>query len=209
MAQSPDTLKALLPDLVSSTGSRLHIFGRGLADGCGDKHEMFNILRVEIERTSPENRNISVLLGFLSASAGSDPSFYNSILDSLVSDDVLGRWFPIFQTISTIDQRGVERLHEALDLGKAQIHTFSDLAFGGARESINDDQLAGLLKKILSKEEGIDVAIEILQMRLYGRNDKSPKVSDSLIAVGRDVLSMYRLTKNRRDRAIMTTIWQR
>ena len=166
VAQSPDTLKALLPDLVSSRGSRLHIFGRGLADGCGDKHEMFKILRAEIERTSPEKRNISVLLGFLSASAESDPSFYNSTLDSLVSDDVLGRWFPIFQTISTIDQRGVERLHEALDLGKAQIHTFKDLALGRARESINDDQLAGLLEKILSKEEGIDVTIEILQMRL-------------------------------------------
>ena len=128
VAQSPDTLKALLPDLVSTRGSRLHIFGRGLADGCSDKHEMFKILRAEIEKTSPEKRKISVLLGFLSASAESDPSFYNSILDTLVRDDVLGQWFPIFQTISTIDQRGVERLHEALDLGKAQIHTFKDLA---------------------------------------------------------------------------------
>ena len=142
VAQSPNTLKTLLPDLVSTSGARLRSFGCGLADGCSDKHEMFNMLRVEIEKTSPEKRNIDVLLGFLSASAVSDPSFYNSILDTLVRDDILGQLFPAFQTISTIDQRGVERLHEALDLGKAQIHTFRYLAFGGTHESINDDDLA-------------------------------------------------------------------
>jgi hypothetical protein len=191
VAQCSATLKALLPDLVSSRGSRLHIFGRGLADGCADKHEMFKILRAEIERTPPENRNISVFLGFLSASAECDHSFYNSTLDSLVNDDVLGQWFPIFQTTSTIDQRGVERLHEALDLGKAQINTFQYLAWGRAHESISDAELAGLLKKILSKEKGAEVTIEILQMRYHGRTEKSPKISNSLIEVARDVLSMH------------------
>ena len=197
VAQSPDTLKALLPELVSTNGVRLRSFGCGLADGCSDKHEMFNMLRVEIEKASPEKRNIDVLLGFLSASAVSDPSFYNSILDTLVRDDILGQFFPAFQTISTIDQRGVERLHEALDLGKAQIHTFRYLAFGGAHESIKDDDLAKLLKKILSKEEGIGVAIDILQMRFHDRNDKSPKVPDNLLAVARDVLSMYSFEEKR------------
>ena len=101
-----------------------------------------------------------------------------------------------FQTTSTIDQRGVERLHEALDLGKAQIHTFQNLAWGRAHESINDDELAGLLKKILSKEGGIGVAIEILKMRFHGRNKESPQFSDSLIAVGQDVLSMFTFDEN-------------
>jgi hypothetical protein len=67
VAQSPDTLKALLPDLVSTNGTRLNSFGRGLAEGCSDKHQMFNSLRAEIEKTPPETRNISVLMGFLSA----------------------------------------------------------------------------------------------------------------------------------------------
>jgi hypothetical protein len=191
VAQSPDTLKALLPDLVSMHGPRLNTFGRGLADGCTDKLEMFKILRAEIEKTSQEKRQINVFLGFLSVSAESDPAFYNSTLDSLVSDDVLGQWFPTFQTTSSINQRGVERLHEALDLGKAQIYTFRYLAWGRAHESINDDELAGLLKKILSKEEDLGVTIEILQMRFHGRNDKSPKVSNSLIAVAQDVLLTY------------------
>jgi hypothetical protein len=106
---------------------------------------------------------------------------------------VLGEWFPIFQTTSNIDQRGVERLHEALDRGKAQIYTFRYLAWGRAHEPINDDELAGLLKTILSKEGGVGVTIEILPMRFHGRNDK--KVSNSLIGAVRDVLSAYTFDK--------------
>ena len=191
VAQSANTLKALLPDLVSTHGSRLHAFGRGLADGCSNKHKMFNILRDEIENTSPEKRQINLFLGFLSVSAESDPSFYHSTLDALIRDDVLGHWFPIFQTTSTIDQRGLERLHEALAFGKAQIDTFQYLAWGRAHASINDDELARLLKTILSKEGGIGVTIEILQMRFHGRHGKSQEVSDSLLGVARDVLSIY------------------
>jgi hypothetical protein len=199
VAQSPETLKALLPDLVSTYSPRMNTFGCGLADGCSDKHEMFKILHAEIEKTSSEKRQINVILGFLSALAESDHSFYNATLDSLISDDVLAQWFPIFQTTSTIDQRGVERLHEALDLGKAPIHTFQYLAWGRAHESISDAELAGLLKKILSKEDGLGVTIEILQMRFHGRNDKSPKVSNSLIAVAQDVLLTYSFDKKLRS----------
>ena len=119
VAQNPKILTTLLPELVSSRGSRLHAFGAGLLDGCQDRNAMFKMMRAEIKRTSPEDRNFSVLLGFLSASAESDPVFYNATLDSLINDDVLGESFPIFQTTSTIEGRGVERLHAALDLGKA------------------------------------------------------------------------------------------
>jgi hypothetical protein len=124
--------------------------------------------------------------------------FYNSTLDNLISDDLLGEWLPFFQTTSTIDQRGVERLHEALDTGKAQIHTYQNLAWGRIHESISDVDLAELLKKILSKEDGIDVVIEILKMRFHRPKEESPKYSSSLIAVARDVLSMYSFLGERR-----------
>ena len=120
----------------------------------------------QIQKTPSEKRQIDVFLEFLSSCAESDPAFYNSILDNLISDDLLGEWFPIFQITSPIDQRGVKRLHEALDMGKAKIHTFERLAWGRVHEPISDDELADLLKKILPKEEGICVVIELLRMRL-------------------------------------------
>ncbi|MGE0684017.1 MAG: hypothetical protein AB7P69_24315 [Candidatus Binatia bacterium] len=198
VAQKIDELQDLLPDLVSTDGARLYSFGRGLADGCSNKQEFLQILRTALEKTPPEKRRINIIRGFLASCAESDLSFYNSMLDGLVSDDVLGEWFPILQTTSTIDQRGVERLHEALDLGKARIHMFQVLAWGRAHESISDDELAGLLTKICSKGDGIGVIIEILRMRFHGRNTESPKCSDNLLAVAREVLSMYPFAGERR-----------
>lgn len=191
VAQDTHTLNALLPELVSTHNTRLHSFGRGLADGCSDKQELWQILCTQLEKTPSEKRQVGVFLGFLSSCAESDPAFYNSTLDTLINDDLLGEWFPIFQTTSIIDQRGIERLHDALDTGKAKIHTYQNLAWGRVHESISDADLADLLKEILTKEEGIGVVLEILKMRFHRTDEESPEYSGSLIAVARDVLSMY------------------
>ena len=189
VAQDAATLNILLPDIVSKYNRRLFSFGVGLAEGSSDKKELFQALYAALEKTSSEMRQINVFLGFLSSCSESDPSFYNSTLDDLIKDDVLGEWFPVIQTTSTIDQRGVERLHEALDHGKAQINLYQHLAWGRVNESIFDDDLAGILMKILSKEGGFDVALEILQMRFHGQKKESPKYSDGLIAIAQEVMT--------------------
>jgi hypothetical protein len=191
VVQDTDTLNVLLPEIVSTLNTRLHSFGRGMADGCSDKQKLWQTLCAQFEKTPSEKRQINVFLGFLSSSAESDPVFYNSTLDNLISDDLLGEWLVILQTTSTIDKRGVKRLHKVLDTGKAKIHTFKYLAWGSVHESISDDDLAVLLERILSKEEGIGVVIEILKMRFHRSNEELPKYSRSLISVARDVLSRY------------------
>ena len=162
VANDAETLNVLLPELVSTSNMRLLDFGIGLAEGTSDKKSLFQALHDALGNTPPKMRQATVLRGFLSSCAKSAPSFYNSTLDVLVKDELLGTRFPEFQVTSTIDQRGVERLHEALDLGKAQIRSFQSLAYGRAHESISDDDLAGLLQKILLKEGGVDIALEIL-----------------------------------------------
>ncbi len=191
VVQHIDTLNALLPELLSTHNNMIYSFGRGLADGCNDKEKLWKILYTQIEKIPSEKRQIGVLLGFLASCAESDPVFYNSTLDNLISDNLLGEWFPILQTTSNIDQRGVDRLHKALDTGKANIHTFEYLAWGRVHESINDDDLADLLKKILFKEEGIDTVIEILKMRFHRSKEENREYSERLVAVARDMLSMY------------------
>ncbi len=201
VAQDAATLNELLPDIVSTDNRMLHSFGIGLAEGCRDKKEFFQTLYGALEKTPPEMRQINILLGFLSSCAESDPSFYNSTLDGLVDDNVLGELFSVIQTTSTIDQRGIERLHEALDIGKAQVRQFQHLASGGAHESIGDGDLAELLKKILSKEGGVDVALEILQMRFHGQKKESPKYFDGLIAVAQDVMTAFSFDDERKRQA--------
>ncbi len=198
VAQDAATLNVLLPDLVSTHTTRLESFGMGLAEGGGDKKELFQALYGALAKTLPDKRQISVLLGFLSSCAKTDPPFYNATLDDLVKDDVLGEYFPIIQTTSTIDQRGIERLHESLDIGKAPVYQFKYLAWGRVHEPINDDDLAQILRKILSKEGGVDAALEILNMRFHGRKKDSSEYSDRVMAVARDMLLAYSFGEERR-----------
>ena len=200
VATNSKTFQELLPDLVSTYNTRLHNFGQGLADGCTDKDQMFRDLRNALENTPHDKRQIGVILGFLSSIAESDPEFYDTKLDEAVGDGLLGEWFPILQRTSKIDQRGVERLHESLDLGKAPIHTYQNIAWVRVHESISDDDLAGLIEKILSKEGGVGVAIEMLQIRFDQSKEDSREYSDALIAVAQKTLTMHPFDQKHRQR---------
>lgn len=201
VANNSEVLDALLPELVSTHNIRLQSFGRGLAAGRADKNDVWKLLYTQLQKTTPEKRQIGVFMGYLAGCAEEAPEFYASTLDGLVNDDVLGEWFPILQTSSTIDSRGVERLHEALNLGKAEIYAFQYLAWGRAHESIADDDLAKLLWKIHAFEDGIGVAIEIIHMRFHRESHNTQKYSEELIKVARHILSTYSFPDERKRKS--------
>jgi len=198
VAKCTKTLNILLPDLVSTNGIRLYHFGRGLAEGSNDKEDLFKILRLQLTNTPVEKRNINVILGFLSFCAENDSPFYNQKLDELLIDELFKDWFPLIQVSSTIDQRGIQRLHKSLDLEKSPASAFENLAWGRAHEPINDDELADLLNKILSKEGGIGVTVEIIKMRLHSRNKESEAISKKLITVAQDTMLMFTFDEERK-----------
>ena len=205
VARNPNAFRKLLPALVSKNNSRLYNFGQGLAEGCADKVELLDALLNAFEKTALPHyqHQINVILGFLSHAAKADSAFYNTTLDELISNDVMAEWFPILQTetASTIDQRGVERLNEALELGKAPIRTYRYLAIERVHKSINDENMVSLLEKILNKDKGFDVAVKILQVRFYGNNKVSGKYAKALTDIARKTLMMYPFDQRRRHRS--------
>ena len=197
VAQDTETLNSLLPEIVSTAGStNLFDFGKGLAEGCSNKQKLWDALYNQFERTPYEKRRIIIFKGILSSCVENDNEFYQSTLDDMVSDELFGEWFPMIQVSLTIDQRGIQRLHESLEGGKAQVNEYKYIAYGCSHESISDDDLANLLRKILTKEGGIDVAIEILKMRFFRPEKENTMYSTKLISVGRDVLMKFPFPDN-------------
>lgn len=190
VAQDDTVFAELLPELVSNYNERLGVFGEGLADGCKDRKKMWDTLYQQLEKTTQEKRQITVLLGFLSSCATHDPKLYHSILNSLIEDEFLGQWFPYFQMTSEIDERGFERLYKALDEGKPNINSFERLAWGQHR-TINDDDLASLVHKLISKEGGAKIAVKILSTRLHRQKGEKSITSQKLIEVSREVLLQF------------------
>ncbi|MBU1696978.1 MAG: hypothetical protein KKD21_08045, partial [Proteobacteria bacterium] len=191
VAKNPDVLNTILPELFMPGMSRLWNFGKGLAIGCDDKEKLWETLCTQFEKTDPEERHINTFEGYLSGLAGTVPDLYNSILDSLIEHELLREWFPNFQVAGKIDQRGVERLNKSLELGYAKIERYHSLASGRSHEPISDDDLAVLLKNILSKDGGVIVALGILTMRFHKPKDEKPKYSENLLQAGRNILCQY------------------
>lgn len=198
IAQDLGSFTLLLPELISSNSDRVHTFCRGIAEGCRNKNEYWEYLYNEFENTPKEKRQIRVFEGFLSYCAENDPEFYNGILDNIIRDPLLGEWFPILQATSKIDKRGVERLLDALEKGKAPVNNYRFLAWGSVHESVSEDDLSIVLEKILSMPEGVYVAIEILTMKFHGAEKKFCEHSRKLIEIAREALSQYPFSNRRR-----------
>jgi hypothetical protein len=91
---------------------------------------------------------------------------------------------------SKIDQRGFERLYKALEEDKSNINSFERLAWGQHR-TINDDDLASLMHRLISKEGGAKVAVKILSTRLHRQKGEKPITSQKIIEVSREVLLQF------------------
>ncbi|MCI5226372.1 MAG: hypothetical protein D3918_06875 [Candidatus Electrothrix sp. AX2] len=207
VAQTPEVLNIMLPELVSAHTDtyhgRLDAFGKGLADGVTDKAKLFQSLRSEYIKTSPEQRSRYVFTGFLASCSENDPPVCNMLLDGLVEDEVLGEWFPQLQTSCMIDRRAVERLHQSLDFGKAPVAAFRTLGMRYVYKCLSDDELAGLLRKILQREGGAKEVLITFSMKHSEkrRKDKGWKEkSTCLQEVMRDCLCHYQFYTNKKDR---------
>ncbi len=202
LAQDEAVLDKLLPDLVSTDNPRLHNFGQGLGNGCADKKGFWKKLHEQIVNTPEEKRRINLLCGFLSVCAKDEPETHDKILDEILYDDVLGRWFPIFQTTSQVNKQGVKRLHDSLKRNKVDVGEFSHLAWGRVHESIDDDDLADLLEEILKKESGYFPAAEILKMRFHQKKDPSLH-SCKLLSIARKTIASCDFSGGRRGHDLM------
>lgn len=189
VAKNDLAFKELLPELIVAENWLLSVFGQGLAEGSSDPEQMWENLRKQFASTNPDKRNNSVLWGFLKKISLTNQSLAEKLFDNAVVDEVLSRFYPVFQTAMAIDEHGVSRLKASLELGKAPIGMYTQLAYGRVHESINDESLCDLLKIIASKQGGLNVAVEILYMRLHRDNNSNKSFSNLIISIGQELLS--------------------
>jgi hypothetical protein len=198
VARNEDVFKVLLPEIVRTGGPRLHSFSQGLAEGTVEPLAMWQAFRQHLASTPIDQRNCQALCGFLYIIAKSQPELSEIMLNDAVKDDVLGALFPILQTSVRIDENGVKRLNQSLEIGVSPIDTFRNLANGRSHESINDQDLCELLNAIVLKPGGLDIAIDILHMRFHSYNDSGCAPSAIISSLGQQLL--LQLTFAREDK---------
>ncbi|MDP1770828.1 MAG: hypothetical protein Q8L15_00985 [Methylobacter sp.] len=180
----------LLPELITVdvTGPGLSIFTKGLAGGACEPLAMWDKFCNQLSMVAASQRKDIVLSGFLNAIWQTNPEMAEQILNTAVSDEILGVCFPQLQMAVEIDERGVERLKQSLNKGLAPVWTYRYLGWGQRHTSISDDNLCDLLKMIASKPDGLAIAVDTLQMRLHGNKNEKRPCSNVITSLGQELL---------------------
>jgi hypothetical protein len=175
VAADQDALVPLLPELVARKDGQLWSFGGGLAEQAKEPRAIWNRLVAQLAVTPKHTQNVQVVRGFLKALSAKEPELVESLLDISLEDEALGPWYPILQTAIGINEKGVRRLMQSLEVGKAGIRIYQNLLLGGVTHQISGGDFNSLLLRIAGEPGGLDIAIEILGMRIsHARGQSSP-----------------------------------
>jgi hypothetical protein len=121
------------------------------------------------------------------------------LLDAALADERLHSFFVHMQAVAGVNETGFERIKKAVQLDTVPTYTFRNLAWGRSLDQLNGVRLRELLLAISEREGGLDVALDILDMRVFSRRtDKQPVVAEEKQA-GRELLAKLKFEKDRQD----------
>lgn len=176
---------------------RLFQFGKGVASINNSTSGIWDKLVEEYKSTPIKSHNYEVLFGYLSKLSKVNLELSNRILDNALEDEFLITIFSSLQSHVKIDNAGYERLLQSLHIGRTPIENYRSLAHENAHSNLNDNQLVGILEKIILKEEGISVTFQILGRRFIDLDDsKKHKHSSRLQLFGREFLLNFDFKKD-------------
>lgn len=186
LSLSPD-FGGVLPDLMSSGAHRAASFAKGLAVGTDDVQVLWQKLVSALE-SIPEPRNCSALLGFLQGVHERDSSITYQFLDDAAIRPSLHPFLPILQLHVASDERGIDRIEEALRTRTTPAWSFGILKFGRRSASVPPGRLCDILIALSELPDGFPVAVEILVMRLFTDRQDKLQHPECLLRCARNLL---------------------
>jgi hypothetical protein len=193
VAVETDSFAQLLPPLVRAKGDQVWSFGRGIAQGSIEPARTWKKLVDEFKAATWETASWLVLGGFLDGLYQRDRVLAGSLLDEAIEDDNLAKWYPALEAATgTIDAVGLRRLFRSLEFGRVPIHLYRRLGVGGVTRTLAGSNFNKLLLRIAEHPTGVDVAMELLYMRLLcNREASSP---DELAEIGSVLFRRLKIT---------------
>lgn len=185
----------LLLDLLHG-GNRVWAFGRGLASAAPDRRVTWTRLVEGFERLTAEQRDVQVLRGFLVEVWEQDKELAQELLDAALDHPALLANLPLLHSAVGLDELGAGRLKQALSTGQVPIWMFRNLAHGRATDHLSSSLLKELLLLIADQHDGFDVALEILDMRLFSDRSDQREHEPELLEAGQELLRRATFRRN-------------
>ncbi len=196
LARQPEALAEHLPEILQAQSTKPFHLGRGIAAECPSFNDTWALLRAGLSQLPNDVGKGDLLAGFLSGVKEQSPAEAEALLDHTFEDVALHPNLPWWQAVIGLELGGLDRMLRAVALDTVPITSFGVIATGRSHQGLSDDELRRLLDAISSKQAGVDVAAEVLGMRVFGVvSDKLP-ISTQLRETCREFLRRLDLNNN-------------
>lgn len=181
-------LERLAPKLWNKNIDALQFFGEGLALGSTDPKELFERLVSLMQAQNLLQVHPVLFNGFIKGVYSKDSRLARHIQECILEIPELKPFFVYLLCSVPIQTWGVKKLLEIAKTKELNAWAFRSIAFGGAHETISDDNLIQILEAIHNLEGGIYSTLEILNMRLFKEKDRNYEPSEALLSFGRTTI---------------------
>jgi len=193
--------------LQSNHAPRAFSFGVGLAQSAVPLADTWQTLRTALLALPVEQRNSTILGGFLHKLNRTDAALGSSILDALLNDPDMASHFVYLQAQAEMNDEAIARLRKAISSGHIKAYSFHSLA-SGVIGPAPQEALAGMLDDLCGLEGGTATALEIFHMATYCFRTDGREVEGVLLDVGHRLLlrTDYKNTQDVREYRVQQTI---
>lgn len=184
LAQDKDALDRNLPRLIAQEGGGIRTLGYGIGGTVEDPASLWAAIVGQHNRRGSSPPIGSFGLEVLRAIGERRPDLAATYLDEALANEEFHPVLVHMQVAVGLDDPGVARLMKATKRATVPTRSFHALAYGGVSVNLDDASLKDLLRAIASSEDGVAVALDVLQMRLHGRKMDGFEVTDDEREVG-------------------------
>ena len=188
LANDLQLLKKHLPAILSSNGNRGVIVADTVGREVKNTSQSWDIIISEAIRQSKDDLISSFPGVFLAGLSQRDADAAEKLLDAALVDDDQHPFFVHMQVCVGINENGFDRLLRATDLTSIPVSAFRNLTWGQPTRSLSGRQIRVLLLAISSREGGLEVAIDILQMCIHSIKSDNLLIEKEIKEIGCELL---------------------
>ncbi len=181
---------ALLAELmheltVCKNGMTLGPLARGFVNAATDHRTLWDKLVASFRSAEPEQRSPELLACYMYNLHSTNKDMSEELLTECLDDPLLMQWFPYFQKRVVVSEAGLQRLRVSLLRKSAPAERYRGL---GWQNKLEDSATLELIPMILQLQDGFDVAVDTIHMRIVQDRHDGKVPSSELVKAGRIVV---------------------
>ena len=202
-------LKLNLPRMLKSTSMRTLTVARHIGRETTNPRAAWDTIITEVTDPAHEGKIFGFSSGFLLGLSEVNKLISETLLDESLVKPELHPFLPHMQANVGVDISGSKRIIKATKLLTVPVDMFSVLGHSRASDILPAQDFKEMLMAIAERDGGLEIALEILYMRLFfKRNDKKP-IEFEEKAAGRALLGLVAFNKRQnREVRVLTEIFQ-